>query len=418
MSTSSKTLFFRKIMRKLMTLFKIAFGWTIIIPLSFLIPKKKNLIIVIGSENGYFRDNSKYTYIELIKNTHFETLFLTQIKSQYYNLKKAGLNLIFFPSFSGILALLRANFIVVDDHNWYKNYKFYLSYFSKKIQLWHGTGIKYVELMNKNEPYNRSTKGKIVSRLSGRFPKYDLITAPSEYFKKIFYEKAFLFKSIKITGYSRNDILLRDKITKMDLLGTDKNNLKKILEIKERRKKLIVYMPTFRDLSSGEFIKNAFNFEKFDSFLDELDAFFVFKMHYYINLKEKYSRSLNRIIFYDSKADIYPILSKTDLLITDYSSVMFDYLFLDKPIIFYIFDYHSYTKKDRGLYIDLKELEIGPIAENFSSLLTEVKKALNSKYDTFKEKRKRVLKLSFKYVDSNSSKRIVDEIIKLQKGSF
>ena len=71
---------------KIKTLFKILFGWMILVPISFLIPKKKNLIVVIGTSSKYFRDNSKYMYIHLKDKQEYKTYFLTEDKklSDYF----------------------------------------------------------------------------------------------------------------------------------------------------------------------------------------------------------------------------------------------------------------------------------------------------------------------------------------------
>ncbi len=400
----------RSIIKKIKTGLSIITGWCFFVPISFIIPKKKNLIVIIGSENGYFRDNSKYFYIEASGYKDLSAIFLTQIKDEYKLLKKNKIGVIYYPSIKGIWLLLRANFIVVDDHHWFKDFKFYIGFFSKKIQLWHGTGIKYVELMNRNEGYWTSKRRKIISIVSGRFPLYDLIAAPSDYFKEIFYKKSFRAKKIAVTGYPRNDILARKHFSFTELVGTDVKIIEKMKIEVENGKKLIIYMPTFRDKAGESFILNSIDLKKLEEFLTRENSIFILKLHYYLNsgmIKES-----KNIIQYDSKLDIYPLLLLSNVLVTDYSSVFFDYLFLNRPIVFYVFDVDYYRKNDRGFYLDIEEIAPGPVVKDFQELLNELSKALkNNNY--FALERQMLLRKAFKFVDDKASDRIILELQKL-----
>lgn len=117
-----------------------------------------------------------------------------------------------------------------------------------------------------------------------------------------------------------------------------------------------------------------------------------------INLRNKKS-----IVFINSNEDIYPLLSISDALITDYSSVFFDYLLLNKPIIFFPYDYEEYLKNDRELYVDYYEEIAGPAFMDFSDVIKEIietinlpkEKQIDKKYIIIKEKYNTISKKNY-----------------------
>ena len=96
----------------------------------------------------------------------------------------------------------------------------------------------------------------------------------------------------------------------------------------------------------------------------------------------------------------------SDLLITDYSSIMIEFALLNKPIIFFTYDYERYLTKDRGFYYDFESNVPGDIVKTDDELIRLIKEG---NYNT--EKQDSFLKMQFDYIDGNSSKRIVDFIL-------
>jgi CDP-glycerol glycerophosphotransferase len=115
------------------------------------------------------------------------------------------------------------------------------------------------------------------------------------------------------------------------------------------------------------------------------------------------SNKYKNILCYDAICDIYPALSLFDVLITDYSSIYFDYLLLNRPIIFFPYDYESYIAKDKELLFDYLQITPGPVCKSQD----EVEKAL-LEIDTyeFAKKRKEISELVFDYHDSDASTRL------------
>ena len=95
------------------------------------------------------------------------------------------------------------------------------------------------------------------------------------------------------------------------------------------------------------------------------------------------------------------------MLITDYSSIMIDFGLLRKPIIFYAYDLENYLNNERGFYLDYNKDLPGPIVESMDDLISIIK---DNNYDY--DRLDKFLKYEFDYLDSNSSKRIVDYLLK------
>ena len=109
-----------------------------------------------------------------------------------------------------------------------------------------------------------------------------------------------------------------------------------------------------------------------------------------------------------SYGDINDLYIASDLLVTDYSSVFFDYANLERPIIFYMYDLEHYANEMRGFYLSLDELP-GPIVRDEYALISEIKASKewkpDAKYLGFKERFN-------PYEDGNSSKRVLYRVIR------
>ena len=108
--------------------------------------------------------------------------------------------------------------------------------------------------------------------------------------------------------------------------------------------------------------------------------------------------------------DFYEVLNSGEILITDYSGIFYDFLLLDKPVLFTTVDIEQY-EKDRGFLVESFNNYIpGPIILNQEKLMNEIIAINVNKIDNYKNQRDWMLKFQHRYTDSNSSKRIYDFI--------
>jgi CDP-ribitol ribitolphosphotransferase / teichoic acid ribitol-phosphate polymerase len=267
----------------------------------------------------------------------------------------------------------------------------------KLIQLWHGTGFKNIGL--RTDTYSR--KDIIVKR--NEYNKYEFIIASSEKDKK-FYEDCFEIENVEITGLPRNDRLLYN----------DNNGyINDDINVNEY-KKVILYAPTFRDKHSIIPFSDSF-YIKLQSWLVKMNYVFLIKKHP-ADDKLSIPNSYKSIIdITNTSGDIQEILPLTDILISDYSSIVVDYLLLDKPIIFYTYDFDYYISKNRSFYYDLKEILPGPFIFNSSDLLTQLKNEKWFQDHHYRLKYKRFKNEFHKYTDFNSTSRVcklINDLIK------
>ena len=212
------------------------------------------------------------------------------------------------------------------------------------INIWHGTPLKKLGLA-------KNAKGKHKNGIQqSNFIDADYLLYPNDYTKKHMlesYKVAELMPGKVLKhGYPRTGGML-------EAAQSDQTELRKMLA--SNGEHIYAYMPTWKDyLKVDQVVAES------KELLDYLDANLREDQILYVNLHHRVSDSLDysqfkRIRQFPPTVDSYKLLALTDALITDYSSVFYDYLALRRQIVLYCADYELYRKK-RGTYMDLMEL--------------------------------------------------------------
>lgn len=280
------------------------------------------------------------------------------------------------------------------------------------VQCWHGTPLKRLRYDIEVDGSIMNTISEIRKRNDIDAKRFDYFLSPSKFCTKVFTSafnlKALGKKDILIEeGYPRNDSLFH--YTKKDI-----SNLKKKFKIKEN-KKVILYAPTFRDNQHtsgvGYTYELGIDFEKLKEKFGE-NYVILFRAHYFIAKSIDLTKYDGFVIDASGVDDVNELYAVSDIIMTDYSSVFFDFANLKKPMIFYMYDLDIYKGKLRDFYIDLKELP-GPITETQEDLEKELKNISNyekkykDKYQKFNEK--------YNYLDDgNASYRVIKKIFNLK----
>ena len=146
-------------------------------------------------------------------------------------------------------------------------------------------------------------------------------------------------------------------------------------------------------------------YDSFEEFLNKFsdDYIFLYRGHYFTALGNELSKFID-VSSYDNVNDLYLI---ADLLITDYSSVFFDFSILNKPTLFFMYDRNEYESKIRGMYLDLDNTLPGKISYLPSSLADDILISLNKKTDLSDFNA-----IYNPYEDGNSTQRVIDAIVK------
>jgi CDP-glycerol glycerophosphotransferase (TagB/SpsB family) len=214
------------------------------------------------------------------------------------------------------------------------------------------------------------------------------------------YKRQFKVKTeqVLVTGQPRNDQLNTERVQ-------SKQNLIK--------KNVILFMPTWREYETkfSFFSKESgFNIEKINEFLKLHNALLVIKLHPAEKKLEviKILKSSPCIKIYNKKTDLYDFLKDVNILITDYSSIYFDYLLLDRPIIFTPFDFQEYSTK-RGFYYDYNEVTPGLKAISWDDLLNKIDLYLNNP-NLDNNFRTKIRNKFNKYQDGNNCRRLSEKM--------
>lgn len=277
------------------------------------------------------------------------------------------------------------------------------------VQCWHGTPLKKLRCDIEFDSLLNDVKD-IRKRNDIDARRFDYFISPSEFctekFTSCFNLKKLKKEHIMIEeGYPRNDFLF-------SYSESDVKNLKKELNL-PNDKKVILYAPTFRDNQHKSGVGYTYELGiDLDKLQDKISDEYIilFRTHYFVANSidlEKYEGFIYDVSKYDDISRLYVI---SDLLITDYSSVFFDFANLKRPMLFYMYDLDEYKNQLRDFYIDIDELP-GPIIDKEEDLINEINNIKNYE-KTYKEKYKKFNE-KFNYLDDkNSSKRVIDKIFK------
>lgn len=363
--------------------------------------KNENIWLIGGHAGDIYDDNSKFLY-EYILNNHkdVDIYWVVNEDSKVKN-KIPGKTLI-KGSIENYLYYYNAN-VIVFSHAPSADiapYNFAIPILNKfhknvfKVFLNHGS-ISF----KKRKPMNAKLK-KLIDDL---MRSYNMATTISEFEKDIMVNEWKMSEdAVCVVGSARHDNLpLNEKSQNRDIL----------------------YMPTWRDwikFSSGEFteteyfinIMNFLNDERLNDILEKNDVNIKFYMHHLMHgfiddIKENITGK--RIIFLDKDVTVADEITSSIANITDYSGVAIDFLYMDRPILFYQFDKEKY-KQEVDSYIDLDNEMFGSIAYNKDQAVDELIKLIESGFEVKKNQEDARNKF-FRYNDDKNCERIYNCIL-------
>lgn len=377
--------------------------------LSYLVPKSSNTLFFssVGAyrfplwrndETYQFKESPKYLAIYSAKKLkNYLTVFHTPNKKMFGKIEKLGIK----PT-KGLRAfwhMLRAKYLFVDNNNFFNpNASFLVGNF-KIIQCWHGTPLKY---MGKRKTQN-IVKNLIEIFMQSERNKFQCFVSPCSLTSKVF---ANFFRNTEIleTGYPRNDILF-------DRSFFETENISQNFGL-EKFNKLLLYAPTFRKLEDCVTPFDNNFLRKIDEILRQKKYLLLIKEHPYakaIEFKQNYSNIMDVSTKVD---DIQELLINIDVLISDYSSTIFDFALTEKLQMFYPFDLEEYRRNRGEFYFEYSEENLpGLIIADENDFIQKIEqlealledKNIKSRIKEFKKKYNR-------YIDGNSCKRLFEHL--------
>lgn len=330
---------FMKYIKRFIYLF---WGYFFILPLSYFFPKNEK-IWIFGSGSGGFVDNAKYFYIWCVLNKkEIKPIWISKNKKEIEIIKGYGFSAYHEKSFLGFFYRMRAKVFIFSSY--LTDCGFFYAQRSINVNLWHGVGIKKIERQIKTGASAKWYKKNIFNRIARPhlFKRPDVFLVTSEYVASHFKEAFEITdEQLCFSGYPRLTLKFENKFLK-----EDKKNL-------EKYKNIIVYAPTFRDDKSNKNPIFNLSYKEFDDLNCNLIAannLLILKPHPNEEININNISGLSNVILWDNNLDIYEFKELVTCLITDYSSIIYDFLFIGGvDLIMFPFDYEDYLKNCRDM---------------------------------------------------------------------
>lgn len=331
------------------------------------LPGDSRLVIFESYFGRQYSCNPRAIY-EYMKVHHPEYKLYWSVDKRYLqNFKDKDVEIITRFSFKWLFYMTRARYWVTNVRLplWLPKPKH-----TKYVQTWHGTPLKKlgVDIDEVHMPGTDTEKYR--QNFTRESAKWDYLISPNSYSTKIF-RRAFSFRNKIIeSGYPRNDFLYQA------------NNERDIEELKKSYnlpldKRVILYAPTWRDDQYYSVGKYRFHLQlDLERMQEELgdDYIVILRMHYLIADRMDVSAFSGFAYDFSNHEDIRELYLISDLLITDYSSVFFDYANLRRPMIFFVYDIDDYRDRLRGFYFDFEKKAPGPLVKTTEGVINEIKK--------------------------------------------
>ncbi len=367
-----------------------------------ILPVKDNRIVFSSSLGKSYSGNPKALYKRLVSDgldSKYECIWFYEstpydIEGKHIQVRYRGLKYLFY--------MATAKIWIFDARQ--------PEFLRKKsrvvyIQTWHGTPLKKLGLDIDNmfmagetgiEAYHESFRRNSST--------WDYLISQNPFSTQVF-RRAFDFKGKMLeTGYPRNDILFE--------FNTEEHiaDLKRSLGL-PADKKIMLYAPTWRDdegAGIGSYhYSNALDIDMMkDAFEDE--AVLIIKYHYLVKDDINWSDYKDFVYIFDQSVDIAGLYLVSDMLITDYSSVMFDYSLLKKPMYFYCYDLEHYKNVLRGFYFDFENSSPGPLSVTTEELIEDIRAERSKDYE---EAYRDFCQMYDPWDDGNASHKVLSEVL-------
>lgn len=352
-----------------------------------LLPVNKKVIVFESNLFRNYTGNPRYIYEEIVKQNIDTKCMCIWVFKNPDALDTAiipgNMKCVKYKTFKFYYYMSVAGFIVSDSR--LPNY-LVKNKNTTYIQTWHGTPLKKLALdMTSLDMAGSSNIEKYHENFRVSSSKWDYLLSQNTFSTNIF-KRCFAFdKTILEIGYPRNDILINSSTA-------DIAALKKKMGLPSN-KKIILYAPTWRDnqfYKKGEYkFASAIDFDALQDTISD-EYVMIVKYHYLVKDNVDWSKYEGFIYQYGETEDIASLYLVSDILITDYSSVMFDYSVLNRPMIFFTYDLEEYKNTLRGFYFDFLEEAPGPVVLDNEALIKAIQtynfEDWKDKYEAFHNK--------------------------------
>jgi CDP-glycerol glycerophosphotransferase (TagB/SpsB family) len=355
-------------------LFVFLFGYCLY-PFSFLVPRSCHKW-AFGSFRNAFTDNAKYLFIYLSEHRKdLDLVWLSASRQTVRHIRQLGLKAEFIGSPRGVWFALRAKYWFFNAYT--SDILFFASGRAICTNLWHGVGLKKIEFSIQDGPLadryvKKTLKEQFFHPEAFRRPNYLLSSTP---FQSVKFAEAFRINLSQCinAGYPRNWILTAEEkertlfITHYEMPAS-LNTIQQLAAFDT----VYIYMPTWRD-SQKDVFSDIMNLRVLNDVLKEKNSLLILKPHANTVVDTEKLSKFSHVMLLDKRMDIYPLLPYTDVLITDYSSILYDYLLMEnKAVILYLYDFEEYVNT-RDFNYPYYENVAGTAVYSFNELVACIK---------------------------------------------
>lgn len=344
--------------------------WNLVYVCSYLFFRNRKKYAFGGPGNA-FKDNAKYLFI--YASEHCKDIDVAWI-SPYHNvvnhLTSLGLKAYHWRSAKGIWHALTSRYWFYNSYP--SDIGLYFSGGAKCVELWHGIGIKRIQYSIEKgiyaQPYQHPTLRDRIT-YAYRYHKHDYVLSSTPMMTEFFSQSFRVPKSRCLEfGYPRNAILMANEADRMAFVQRyESKELVELIGYMRRYEKVLLYMPTWRD-SQRELFTQQMNLERLNEVLASKNELMILKPHPMVHVG-KADRKFSNLLFLDSLMDVYPLLPYVQVLVTDYSSILYDFLLMEgKEAFLYTYDLDYYVG-ERDFFYPYDEYVIGNRVTTFEDFL-------------------------------------------------
>ena len=318
--------------------------------------RDKNLWTFGAWSGEQYSDNSRALYEYVLTNhPEIRCVWITRSNKIYNQLKADGKPVALCTSIEGKQIQRKAGYFFMTSNHLDADIRQMNGI--RFVNLWHGMPLKKIGEDAMEHVREKGLWKRIKTKIRKMIMPWEFISGPtvcgSPFFIP-FLQSAFQLRKDEIYTISEPR-LSRLNINKREQLIEE-------IDAQFNHPLKVLYMPTFRDSQVGSFNPFSetigFNDKRLESLLVQQNIVFLYKGHFVDNVKAIVKNGGRlRTISDDDYDDLYWLLNDIDVLITDYSSVYFDFLCLRRPMILFPFDYEDYVARSREFYFDYELME-------------------------------------------------------------
>lgn len=319
-------------------------------------------LVVFGGTGGRFTDNARYLFLALSDDEVLRCVWIARTRELRDDLRAMGHAAEYKWSWSGIRTCLRAGWYVYGSYLGDINY--WTSKGARSLNLWHGIGIKAVEFAITTGPllrvYQSPPWSPIRLAFVDRFHRPDYFLSASPFATERCFAPAFRLTPEQCLefGYPRTDQFFVPGVSE---------EARAALGVPDHISEVVGYFPTWRDQGNDFIADSGLSFDRLNDVLAEAGRLLVFKAHPNFEFVTPEDRAWSNIQVLDASIDLNQVLPACDAIITDYSSVAYDFVLLARPVIFFVPDYDRYVS-NRNANFSYDDMATGPLVRECDEL--------------------------------------------------